>query len=366
MKSRVCTTRVSQKWSLLLSLLLALTAGGCGDASSDDSQSPDGNLNMRPVIGIFSQDTNTITSSSSMNAEVKEEVSKYDYFIPASYVNWVGQAGARVLPILKGQPAQYYAAVFDLTNGLLFPGGNQGIAPSDVYTEEGDILWTLAEESNDRGDYYPVWGTCLGFEEFAVLETDSDDVIDINIQAQNLALPLRFTGSAAGSRLFASFTPDLLAAIQEQSITFNSHEHGLLVSEYESNTSLNIFFDMLSFNEDRVGVQFVSTIEARRYPFYATQWHPEKNNFEWSDNEDYSNIPHSPMAVRLSLATAQFFVSEARKSEHEFPEDLRDMLIYSALVIYTGKDNWTYGQIYVFKRYPLRGGYIPTKVRKVP
>lgn len=36
-------------------------------------------------------------------------------------------------------------------------------------------------------------------------------------------------------------------------------------------------WDVLSVNLDREGKEFVSSMEAKRYPFYATQFHPERN-----------------------------------------------------------------------------------------
>jgi len=329
-------------------LLISIVSLGTAACTREACSSHDTGSNFRPVIGVFSQETSTISSSSTIDPEVKAELSAYRYMIPASYVTWVGQAGGRVLPILLNQPAAYYDAVFAQTNGILFPGGNQGIDPDDIYTEEGEILWNLAKNANDRGDFYPIWGTCLGFEELSVLEAGNGDVISLNVVATNLALPLQFTPGARKSRLFKSFPARLLKALQVDNLAFNSHDHGLLVSEYQSNKSLNSFFDMLSFNEAPAGQVFVSTMEARHYPFYGTQWHPEKNNFEWSQNADYSNIPHSPTAVLVSEATSLFFLNEARKSAHVFPEALRDQLIYSAPVIYTGKGDWIYEQVYVF------------------
>lgn len=328
----------------LIALVVPLGIAGCTDARASGTQ------NLRPVIGVFSQQTDTITGSSTIDPEVKAELSAFRYLIPASYVGWLGQAGARVLPVLLDQPEAYYDEVFAKTNGILFPGGNQGIDPADVYTEEGEILWRLAKQANDRGDHYPIWGTCLGFEELAVLETGDGGVIDLDVVATNLALPLRLTPGARSSRLFRALPPELVRALQKESLTFNSHDHGLLVSEYRSNPALHAFFEMLSFNEAPAGQVFVSTMEAREYPFYGTQWHPEKNNFEWSQNADYSNIPHSPNAVLASEATARFFVSEARKSRHVFPEAQRDELVYSAPVVYTGKGDWIYEQVYVFCR----------------
>lgn len=306
-------------------------------------------LNLRPVIGVFSQQTSTITNSSTIDPEVKAELEKYRYLIPVSYATWIGQAGGRVLPILLDQPKEYYHQIFAKTNGILFPGGNQDIDPDQIYTQEGEYLWNLAKQANDQGDYYPIWGTCLGFEELAVLETGNGDVISLDVMATNLALPLRFTPGARNSRLFHSFSPRLIKALRTQKITFNSHDHGLLVSEFLSNPALNNFFRMLSFNETPAGQFFVSTMEAKHYPFYGTQWHPEKNNFEWSQNEDYSNIPHTPKAISASQSTARFFLSEARKSQHIYPEAERDDLIFSAPVIYTGKGDWIYEQVYAFE-----------------
>jgi gamma-glutamyl hydrolase len=50
-----------------------------------------------------------------------------------------------------------------------------------------------------------------------------------------------------------------------------------------------------------------------QYPITATQWHPEKNAFEWVT---YLHIPHSPDAIEVTQEVANFFVSEARKNTH--------------------------------------------------
>lgn len=328
-----------------LASLLPLGASACGTGFG--SRPPAG-TNLRPVIGVFAQHTSTVTRAGSIDPEVKARLSAYGYLIPASYVKWVEQAGGRVLPVLPDQPPSYYERLFARTNGMLFPGGNQGILPADIYTEDGKTVWDLAKAANDAGDYYPIWGTCLGFEELAVLETGASRVISRDVVATNLALPLQFVPDADESRLFASFSPELLTALRTEGLTFNSHDHGLLVSEFESNDALNDFFDMLSFNRTPAGQVFVSTMEAKRYPFYGTQWHPEKNNFEWSLSSDYSNLPHGPNAVLVSQATARFFVGEARRSRHVFPEARRDELIDSATLLYTGRGDWIYEQVYVF------------------
>lgn len=50
-----------------------------------------------------------------------------------------------------------------------------------------------------------------------------------------------------------------------------------------------------------------------QYPIYATQFHPEKNAFEWAS---FLRIPHSEAAIEVGQETANFFVSQARRSRH--------------------------------------------------
>ena len=96
----------------------------------------------------------------------------------------------------------------------------------------------------------------------------------------------------------------------------NNHQCGIAPSNFAANSVLTSFYNVLSNNVDLDGRPFVSSIESKNWPVYGTQWHPEKNAFEWTPNED---IPHSLEAVRVCTYMAQFFVNEARKSTHSMP-----------------------------------------------
>ena len=52
-------------------------------------------------------------------------------------------------------------------------------------------LYKFAKEKNDAGIYFPVWGTCLGFELLAVLSANLYDLRSI-CDIQNVAMPLIF------------------------------------------------------------------------------------------------------------------------------------------------------------------------------
>lgn len=103
----------------------------------------------------------------------------------------------------------------------------------------------------------------------------------------------------------------------------------------------------MSVNKDWDGFEFISTIEHRFYPFYGVQFHPEKNLFEWVRNK---NISHTAHAIIASQYFAEFFVNEARKSDHHFldakTEDL--YVIYNFPSTFTGAVGSAFEQSYMF------------------
>ena len=98
------------------------------------------------------------------------------------------------------------------------------------------------------------------------------------------------------------------------------------------------FWLAVSTNVDRDGLQYISTIEAREFPFIGTQFHPEKNVFEWAEGS-VSAIPHSGPAVATSLYLARHLVRLARASRHAFPDSETEeaALIYNYSPQYVGR-----------------------------
>ena len=123
---------------------------------------------------------------------------------------------------------------------------------------------------------------------------------------------------------------------------------GVVPATFQSNGKLAAFYDVLSTNADRGGRVFASTIEGRKYPVFGSQWHPEKNIFEWTDRED---IPHFQEAVRVAQYTANFFVDQARKSQHVFPfPELVNEIIYNFSPEYTYVHGSNFEQCYYWDR----------------
>lgn len=72
-------------------------------------------------------------------------------------------------------------------------------------------------------------------------------------------------------------------------------------------------FKILSINYDRNGMEYISSIEHIKYPFYALQFHPEKIVFEWSPNRA---INHSGNLTLVSEYFGNFFVDQGENARN--------------------------------------------------
>mmetsp|Transcript_31239 Transcript_31239/g.62089 ORF Transcript_31239/g.62089 Transcript_31239/m.62089 type:complete len:318 (-) Transcript_31239:186-1139(-) len=286
-------------------------------------------LNNSPIIGIFSQPTSSTEGNCGGNC----------LYIAASYVKYIEASGGRVVPI------DYYATTAELDallpslNGVLFPGGGSAFPASAQYT------FDKIKEFNDAGDYMPLWGTCMGFQWLLISATQDTNILDPpsgQMDAYNLSIPLDFTSTMKNSKIFDKAPAELIDILAKQNVTMNNHHYGIYPEHFASTPELSGFYNMLSTNKDRQGVEFVSMIEAYKYPIFGSQWHPEKNNFEWGEtSEGVPNeaINHSHDAILASQYMGNFFVDQARLSQHKFASEPEE----DAAMIYNYKPTKTTG-----------------------
>ncbi|EFC38836.1 predicted protein [Naegleria gruberi] len=234
-------------------------------------------------------------------------------YLAASYVKWIESGGARVVPIPYDLPQEKLNLLFNSLNGIVFPGGGTSLRYSEYYYTL-KFFFDKAIEANNRGDYFPIWGTCLGFEALNVLAADNPDVLHFGFDSENLSLNLHFVNDYKNSRIFGKAPLSVMQILAEQNVTMNNHMAGITPETFMKNDRLNQFYKMLSVNADRKGQVFVSTIESLKYPIYGTQFHPEKIQFEFN----YEDINHSYDSVLANQYFANFFVNEARKNQHKF------------------------------------------------
>ena len=93
-------------------------------------------------------------------------------------------------------------------------------------------LWSLALDANDKGDYFPVWGTCLGFETISVLAAQDPSVLESGFDSEDLPLALTLTPAAAGSALIGSAPSTVREYMTTLNVTMNNHQDGCVPTHH--------------------------------------------------------------------------------------------------------------------------------------
>eukprot|EP00730_Choanoeca_flexa_P001301 TRINITY_DN10575_c0_g1_i1.p1 TRINITY_DN10575_c0_g1~~TRINITY_DN10575_c0_g1_i1.p1 ORF type:complete len:328 (+),score=74.16 TRINITY_DN10575_c0_g1_i1:1-984(+) len=264
------------------------------------------------------------------------------------YVKWLESAGLRVAIIPYDANATLLTTIIDSVNGVLFTGGELGLQLNSTYYHTAQTLFAAVKRKNDNGVDMPLWATCMGFQLLHIIVTGDENVLTRDAyDSEDLSLNLELTPESATSRFFQSLTPGTLTTLRDQNVTSNLHHDGIEPSVYTSGQypELASFFEVLSINHDRAGKPFVSTVEAKQYPIYATQWHPERPQFEWVVAR---NINHDVDAI-VAMADVSHILTRAVRANDQY---FRNKQLEDKLLIYhynpvADPDSSSY-QYYVF------------------
>jgi gamma-glutamyl hydrolase len=276
---------------------------------------------LQPVIGILSiplddaeEPCVTAGRHARRNIEAPLEPSCFTLF----YRQWVESAGARTVVIPYNANESTLLTLFNSVNGILLTGGGleAGLAFNSTYMQTARRLYDLVIAANDAGDYVPLHGTCQGFQVLSLLTSNNQSVLSRSaFDSENESLPLDITAEGMQVPLFADAPKDVLDTLRYENSTLNLHHDGVSPQAFADSEALTSFYVLASLNKDRAGLPFVSTITARRYPISGSQWHPERQAYEWRPN---IGLNHSPSVIRAMAWVADFFVGESRRNNHSF------------------------------------------------
>ena len=105
------------------------------------------------------------------------------------------------MPLLYNKNIEDIYKMMEHLNGVLFCGG---VCDFDMeYYNFAKAVYQRAKKMNDEGNYFPLWGTCMGFQEFAQFEAGRDAVG--NYTYFEISLPLKFIVNPMETRLYSHF-----------------------------------------------------------------------------------------------------------------------------------------------------------------
>jgi len=150
------------------------------------------------------------------------------------------------------------------------------------YTKAGGHIIDLAIAASKKLDYFPVWNVCNGIELLGLYISGNHSVLQSDFNDPGVTHPLTPLDKFKTSRLFSEFSQDEKDAIISGPLSYFHHRSGFHFNDWVNDEKLMNFFDILTTSKDQNGEQFISAVEAKNYPIYAVQFHPEKNPYEWN------------------------------------------------------------------------------------
>jgi gamma-glutamyl hydrolase len=260
--------------------------------------------------------------------------------VESYYVRWLEASGARVVPVPWNATDAHLDYLLSRLNGVLFPGGGMdGGAVLDAYLSTlRRIVNATLVMNEQRNDPMFLWGTCFGFQMMAAAIAQDLGVVTGGFTGMYpLMMPLNFTGNQPTSRLFGDKTTpaSVLADLRTLPTTLNWHHAGITPMSWTSSARLMEKLLPLSTNTEPSGKKsFISSYEGRTANIFATQFHPERPPYEFTD----PGIGHTAADIAVSQYLSRFIISRAKLNNHAFetPANAEALVVENHPLVYQG------------------------------
>jgi len=221
-------------------------------------------------------------------------------YISDNYIRWLNNVGIKTVPIDINADKETLLKEIEKVDGLLLTGGAQTFylnsadvaahiqttsgsevdsksdlikrIPSD-YLEKIEIIMRKAKEINEEKRRFPVWSTCLAFE--AMLAIESRYTLGRHEVENEIHGPLPIEIIDSKSHAIRFFSKPEIEIFDLRKLFYFNHKWGVYLEEVYANKYLNkqiIPIATISKNGHKVLVWF----EYKYYPFFGSQFHPEK------------------------------------------------------------------------------------------
>ncbi len=164
------------------------------------------------------------------------------------------------------------------TNGLLLPDGGRDIMNSS-FRDAAEALFDYAMEANDRNEYYPILGECMGFQIITVImgkkyvhNPNHTDNWLTNCKAEDLSLNLDFITHPNDTQMFANADANIINILKTDKVTPNYHQNCMTPKNF-TESNLTNYLRIITTSRDSDGLEFISTYESlnKSRPIYALQ-----------------------------------------------------------------------------------------------
>ena len=201
-----------------------------------------------------------------------------DSYISSRHITWLKENGFETLYI--PYDTKNLEEYLDKVHGVYLPSGGAFSGTQMTYYRCCKNIINYSIKTNDRGVYFPLWGCCMGFQQMLIVADGNDNVKDFlqNFDSfKNLMCKIKITKEGKLSKIVKGIDKSILKRIQKEKCTLNNHFMGISPSKFKRIKLINDFYKIVGTSKDRKGKEFIAILEARNYPFFAVQWHPERS-----------------------------------------------------------------------------------------
>jgi len=249
-------------------------------------------MKYEPIIGIVG---------------VSDHKHDHNYYISSAYVGWLRTHGCRIIAINPLWKHTTLENVIQHTDGIIFQGAENHPYPDDpVFRTISRILEIVVSEKYGK---IPVYGICNGLQSIVTYFSD--------IPWDRLKTFVANTRSTSKTH-YTTHRPNVFKSLlytSDTDIPLNyNHRYVVSTNTFHNSKRLTDNFYVLgsSFSKSKkyAHIEFVSCIRHKNLPIFASMFHPEKANYEWSPSQSFIN--RSIPTVMTSENTGAFFVELCR------------------------------------------------------
>lgn len=197
-------------------------------------------------------------------------------YIASGHIDWLKsyKLNIRVIPYYHNNLKTFINKV----DGIYLPSGGAFSSTQKEYYYAAKELIKLAIKENKKR-CFPIWGACMGMQQMMIVAEGSDNynnlLEDFN-SYENYKTPAFFTDNSHKTDIYNTLSIEDKDKMQKSNGTLQNHMMGLTPDKFIGLKKLNNFYNIVDVAFDRDNKEFVNTIEAKKYPFFGVQWHPER------------------------------------------------------------------------------------------
>jgi len=209
------------------------------------------------------------------------------------------------------------------------------------------------KDRNDRKDYYPIWGTCLGFEELIVSSSGlKGESLQNGFDDRGKYHEVSLRDEFWNSRFFGHLPVEkkIINEVFSKPIAYYYHSEGIEPQHFKKFSKLVKDLTILGTSKNDAGREYIALLEHKKYPIFFAQFHPEKHQFE--KRRSYIPMDRSQSTIKLMTSFIFKLVNDVRKNAKSFediPSSVAAYFPYYKMPIWSPVKSFE--RIYMFKNY---------------